>query len=211
MNKQQKIKNSNRRTLIKMSIVVVGMFGFGYALIPLYDLFCDITGLNGKTGRANADSIVVADIDQDRLVTIEFTGHTGPGLPWKFKPLQATMRVHPGEIATAKYMVENTSDEVIIGQAIPSVSPSRAAPDFKKIECFCFSQQTLNPGEVKELPVRFVVDKSLAKGVDVITLSYAFFNTDKVSAKKYDEKYNGKVSANIAGDQDRNLDGSAGS
>lgn len=176
---------ANKRTLVKLSLVAVAMFGFGYALIPLYDLLCDITGINGKTGRTDAVAAAKADVDTSRWVTVEFTGQSTSGLPWEFKPMQHKMKVHPGETVVAMYYARNTSNEVITGQAIPSVVPNRAAPHFKKTECFCFTQQTLQPGESKEMPVRFVVNAKLPQMVETITLSYAFFNTDKVSAKKY--------------------------
>ena len=182
---RQNLKRVNRRTLLRLGVVAIAMFGFGYALVPLYDLICDITGLNGKTGRVDAANVQAAEVDQSRWITVEFTGHTTSGLPWEFRPLQKKMRVHPGETAVANYYVSNNTDETITGQAVPSVVPGRAAPYFKKIECFCFSQQTLAPREAKEMPVRFVVDAKISSRVDTITLSYAFFNTDKASAKKY--------------------------
>ena len=135
--------------------------------------------------RVDAASVQAGEVDQSRWITVEFTGHTTSGLPWEFRPLQKKMRVHPGETAVANYYVRNNTDEPITGQAVPSVVPGRAAPYFKKIECFCFSQQTLAPREAKEMPVRFVVDAKISSRVDTITLSYAFFNTDKASAKKY--------------------------
>lgn len=178
-------KQANKRSLIVLSTVSVLMFGFGYALVPLYDLICDVTGLNGKTGRTEVSQLDTGQVDESRVVTVEFTGHTDTGLPWEFKPMQRSMKVVPGKITTAMYYARNISNEAITGQAVPSVSPGRAASHFKKTECFCFTQQTLQPGEMKEMPVRFVIDQRLAKEVDRVTLSYAFFNTNKVSAKKY--------------------------
>lgn len=175
----------NRRTLWVLSGVAVLMFGFGFALIPLYDFICDITGLNGKTGRTDVASVAQAEVDESRWVTVEFMGHSNSGLPWTFKPTQAKLRVHPGITTLATYRVTNTAQETITGQAVPSVVPNQAAPHFKKIECFCFTQQTLAPGETRDMPVRFVVNSKLSKRVDTITLSYAFFNTDKASARKY--------------------------
>lgn len=178
-------RQANRRTLIKLSLVAVAMFGFGYALVPLYDLLCDVTGLNGKTGRTDTAQVQAQQPDMSRTVIVEFTGHVSTGLPWEFRPLQKSMKVVPGKVMVAKYIARNSSGEAITGQAIPSVAPGKAASHFKKIECFCFSQQTLQPGEEKEMPVQFIVDTRLAPEVDRITLSYAFFNTDKVSAKRY--------------------------
>lgn len=175
---------ANRRLAIKLAVVTVAMFGFGYALAPLYDLMCDAFGLNGKVGRSTAES-AAQPVDKSRTVTVEFTGLATSGLPWEFKPLVKKIQVHPGETMEVKYLVHNLAQEEITGQAIPSVAPGISAAHFNKIECFCFTQQTLKPGETREMPVRFVVDASLDKKVHTITLSYSFFNTNKLSAKKY--------------------------
>jgi cytochrome c oxidase assembly protein subunit 11 len=179
----RRTEQSNRRTVLKLAAVAFGMFAFGYALVPLYDVLCQATGLNGKTGRAEAS--VGGKVDENRWVTVEFTGNSMSGLPWEFGPEQKTLRVHPGEIAEVYYQARNTAAEAITGQAVPSVAPGNAATHFKKIECFCFSQQHLKAGEQKRMPVRFVVSTDLPKEVNTVTLSYAFFNADQVSAKKY--------------------------
>lgn len=175
---------ANRKTVLKLALVAVGMFGFGFALAPLYDLFCQVTGLNGKTGRTDAVAVAATPIDTSRRVTVEFTGLASAGLPWEFRPMTRKLEVHPGETVVVKYYVRNMTREPIVGQAIPSVAPSRAAAYFKKIECFCFSNQRLAPGEAKEMPVRFVVMPGLAPDVETLTLSYAFFNTDKAQAAR---------------------------
>lgn len=174
---------ANRRTGLKLAAVAAGMFTFGYALVPMYNVLCQVTGLNGKTGRA--EEPVKPAADDARWVTVEFTGQTMAGLPWEFRPLQASLRVHPGEVAVAYYEARNPTGERITAQAVPSVSPGPAATHFKKIECFCFTQQTLKPGEDRKMPVRFVVDTKLPADVHTVTLSYAFFNTDKASAARY--------------------------
>lgn len=171
-----------RRTATRLALVAVGMFGFGYLLVPLYDLACQALGLNGKTGRVEA---VAGPVDTRRTITVEFTGHASTGLPWEFRPLTKRLEVHPGETVVVKYYARNTAAETIVGQAVPSVAPGRAAPHFKKIECFCFTRQELAPGEAQEMPVRFTVSPELAPEVQTITLSYAFFNVDKASAAKY--------------------------
>ena len=176
-------RNTVRRTGLKLAAVALGMFAFGYALVPLYNVICDVTGLNGKTGRVEAENS--GDVDTSRWVTVEFTGNSMSGLPWEFQPRQKTLRVHPGQTAVAYYEARNTSAEVITGQAVPSVAPNKAAAHFKKIECFCFTRQTLAALETRQMPVRFVVDAKLPQTVHTVTLSYAFFNTDPVSAKKY--------------------------
>jgi len=178
-------KRANRRLALILGGVTLAMFGFGYALSPMYDLMCKTFGLNGKTERLDAQAAVAQPVDAGRTVTVEFTGLATSGLPWEFRPLTKKLELHPGETAEVKYLVRNLAEEQITGQAIPSVTPGESAPHFKKIECFCFSQQTLKPGETREMPVRFYVDADLGRDVHTITLSYSFFNTDKVSAQKY--------------------------
>lgn len=176
----------NRRTATKIAAVALAMFGFGYALVPLYNLACQVAGLNGKTGRIEAQAVATPpSTAAARTVTVEFTGNTTSGLPWEFRPMTKRIDVRLGDTVTVNYYVHNTAKETVTGQAIPSVAPSRAAPYFKKIECFCFSQQELKAGEAREMPVRFTVLPDLAPEVQTITLSYAFFNVDKVSAHKY--------------------------
>lgn len=177
-------KQANRRTAARLAVVTVAMFAFGYALSPMYDLMCQAFGLNGKTGRAE-EQAAAPSVDMSRTVTVEFTGMATSGLPWQFSPMVKKIDVHPGETMEVKYLVRNLAQEEITGQAIPSVAPGISAMHFKKIECFCFTQQVLKPGETREMPVRFVVDAGLAKDVQTITLSYSFFNTNKLSAKKY--------------------------
>jgi len=177
---------ANRRTFSKLLLVAVAMFGFGYALVPLYSVLCDITGLNGKTGRAEVGADTA--VDTGRTVTVELTGNAMGGLPWEFRPLVDKVEVHPGEAVTVKYFARNLVDDVIVGQAVPSVTPGRAATHFKKTECFCFTNQKLGAKEGKEMAVTFVVDTKLPKEVDTITLSYAFFNTDQKSAARYGGK-----------------------
>ncbi len=178
-------QTANRRLAIKLALVTVVMFAFGYALSPMYDLVCRAMGLNGKTGRTDAPTAAALPVDMSRTVTVEFTGLATTGLPWEFKPLIKKLEMHPGETAEVKYLARNLVQEELTGQAIPSVSPGASAPHFKKIECFCFTQQTLKPGESREMPVRFTIDAGLSRDVHTITLSYSFFNTDKLSAQKY--------------------------
>jgi cytochrome c oxidase assembly protein subunit 11 len=176
---------ANRRLAVKLGIMALAMFGFGYALAPMYDFMCQTLGLNGKTGRVEAQVAAAKPVDVSRTVTVEFTGLATTGLPWEFKPTTRKLEVHPGEAQEVKYYVRNTGNETITGQAVPSVAPGVTAAHFKKIECFCFSQQTLKPGEAREMPVRFVVDPALDKNVQTITLSFTFFNIDKAQAKRY--------------------------
>lgn len=174
---------ANRRLGLKLAVVALGMFGFGFALVPLYDVFCEITGLNGKTRQVDAQSVAAAPVDTGRTVMVEFMGHTANDLPWEFRPLVRRLEVHPGETVEVKYYVRNATARTITGQAVPSVTPGQSAAYFKKIECFCFTQQELAPGEAREMPVWFMVDADLPRDVHTITLSYAFFNTDRLSAR----------------------------
>jgi cytochrome c oxidase assembly protein subunit 11 len=176
----------NRTLVRKLVVVTIAMFGFGFALVPLYDVLCEVTGLNGKTGQVTAQSVQSARVDTSRWVTIEFTGSVNSGLPWEFRPVVKRVRVHPGQVAEASYFARNLAGETIAGQAVPSVTPRSAAAHFKKIECFCFNRQELKPKEGKEMPLRYIVQPDLPPEVQTITLSYTFFNADQKSATKYD-------------------------
>lgn len=185
--RRNSVQRTIRRTGFKLAAVALAMFAFGYALVPLYNVICDVTGLNGKTGRvaARVENQPGVKVDTSRWVTVEFTGNSMSGLPWEFRPQQKTLRVHPGQIAVAYYEARNTTAEAITGQAVPSVAPNKAAMHFKKIECFCFTRQTLAARETRQMPVRFVVQPELPPSVHTVTLSYAFFNADAASARKY--------------------------
>ena len=168
----------NRKMLGKLAVVAAGMFAFGYALIPIYKHVCEALGINilavGErqvpgTSRAAANS----QVDLSRTITVEFDANARG--PWQFKPAQASVQVHPGQLATVMYEFQNVQDRTMAAQAIPSYAPRNAAPHFNKLECFCFNQYTLAPGEKKEWPVAFVIDPKLPKDVTTITLSYTFF------------------------------------
>ena len=179
------VRTANTRLMHKLLWVTVAMFGFGFALVPLYSVFCQITGLNGKTQRIDAEAARDLVVDETRWVNVEFIASVNSGMPWEFKPRQTRMRVHPGEINRTAYYARNTAAEAITGQAVPSLAPGLAAAHFKKIECFCFDRQVLQAGEAREMPVRFFVDRKLAPEIQTVTLSYTFFNVDAASAKKY--------------------------
>jgi len=176
------LRVDNLRMLRKLAIVAVGMFGFGYALVPMYKAICEITGVNilalGEKelpGSSNARLTEVKNtqVDLTRTITVEFDANTRG--PWHFKPMQSSVQVHPGELTTVMYEFQNVLDRTMSAQAIPSYAPHEAAAYFNKVECFCFNQYTLAPGEKKQWPVVFVVDSKLAKNVNTITLSYTFF------------------------------------
>lgn len=173
----------NRRLATRLALVAVAMFGFGYLLVPLYDVMCDVLGLNGKT--SGVASSAAHAVDLNREVTVEFTGNVAAGLPWQFEPLDRKLVVHPGEEHVARFRARNVADEQIVGQAVPSVTPGLAAKHMKKIECFCFTQQALAARDAHEMAVRFWIDPALPPDVHTLTLSYTFFNADAVSAKKY--------------------------
>jgi cytochrome c oxidase assembly protein subunit 11 len=166
----------NKRLAWKLSIIVFAGLLFGFAIAPIYDVMCKRLGLNGR-----ADSIATSfdkslKIDKSRWVTVIFTGNTMPGLGWDFHPKQTSLRVHPGEITLTSYIAKNNALESQLGVAVPSVTPELSALYFKKIECFCFKQQTLKSGETREMPVMFYVKPELPSDVNTITLSYAFYN-----------------------------------
>ncbi|HJW23570.1 MAG TPA: cytochrome c oxidase assembly protein [Rhodocyclaceae bacterium] len=174
---------STRRLVVRLLLVVAAAFAFGWAMVPFYDVLCRVTGLNGKTPGFQAGGLAGAEaasrIDPTRTVTVEFTGTVMPGLPWDMRPLTASVDLHPGELQQVKYLVRNTSDHTIVGQAIPSVSPGQAAQYFHKLDCFCFRQQTLAPGESREMPLTFIVKPEIDRDIRQITLSYAFFNIEE--------------------------------
>lgn len=175
--------NATKSMVIKLLFAVVGMFGFGFALVPLYDVFCDIAGINGKTANSAYQAVEVA-VDRERVVTVQFVATNNAEMGWEFKANQHAVKVHPGEATNVSYYAKNPSDHAMTAQAIPSVSPGRAAAFLHKTECFCFNQQTLAAGESLDMPIRFFVDQDLPKDIHTITLSYTIFDVteDKVSS-----------------------------
>ena len=165
---------NNRTLLVKLCVIVVAMFGFGYALVPFYDMICEATGLRNL---AIADEIRNTQIDAARSVRIELDSNVRT-LPWTFRPLEVIVSVHPGEVRQVVYEISNRTDRAMTGQAIPSYGPRDAAQYFRKLECFCFTKQVLQPGETRQMPVVFVVDPSLPKDMATITLSYTFFQVE---------------------------------
>ena len=173
------VSQANKRLLRKLALSAVAMFGFGFALVPLYNIICDITGLNGKTNtEAVALSAVQGEVDASRTVTVEFLATTNVTAPWQFAPNARKMVVHPGEFYKTSFFAKNLTDQTLIGQAAPSVAPGTAARHFQKIECFCFSRQAFAPGEAKDMPLVFRIDPALSPAISTITLSYTFFNME---------------------------------
>lgn len=169
---------ANRRAAGKLGLVVLAMFGFGFALVPLYDVFCELTGLTGKTGVVEASALDGA-VDESRLVTVEFTGSVNSRLPWQFAPVRQKMKVHPGRVYEAAFVAKNLGSVAKVGQAVPSVAPATASRYFDKTECFCFTAQRFESGEERELPLRFVVDTRLPAEIKTLTLSYTFFEREE--------------------------------
>ena len=178
------LHKENAKMVGKLAAVALGMFAFGYVLIPIYKHICEITGLNILSlserqvpggGTAGRDVKVPSNsqIDTSRTITVEFDANARG--PWDFKPAVRSVKVHPGELATVMYEFQNVQDRTMSAQAIPSYAPRQATAFFNKLECFCFSQYTLTPGEKREWPVAFVIDPRLSKDVKTITLSYTFF------------------------------------
>lgn len=190
MEQVQPTSPSHNRLIGKLLLMVAGAFAFAFALVPLYNVLCEATGFNGKTagpsvirdgfgvGGLQTGSAPAPKVDTGRTVRVEFTGTVMPGLPWDMRPLTISLDIHPGELQQVSYLVRNTSDRPITGQAVPSVTPGQAAQHFDKIECFCFSQQTLAPGEAREMPLAFIVKPEVDRSISHITLSYAFFSID---------------------------------
>ncbi|MBC3885668.1 cytochrome c oxidase assembly protein [Undibacterium griseum] len=168
------IQKLNARLLSKLVLIAVMMFGFGYALVPVYKQICEITGINILTPKdISAKEISNTQIDRSREVTIEFDANTQG--PWRFRPVVSSMKVHPGEMTQIVYEVVNKQAYKMDAQAIPSYAPQQASSYFKKMECFCFKQQTLEANEARQMPVVFYIDPALPKDVKTITLSYTFF------------------------------------
>jgi len=177
--------SANAQMVGKLAVVALGMFAFGYALVPIYRAICEVTGINilslaerevpgnGKPARGKGSLPANSQIDASRLITVEFDANSRG--PWTFRPAQRSIQVHPGQLATVMYEFQNTQNRRMAAQAIPSYAPRQATAHFNKLECFCFNQYTLEPGEKRQWPVAFVIDPRLSKDVTTITLSYTFF------------------------------------
>jgi len=165
------LKQENRRLSRRLGVVAVVMFGFAFALVPFYNQICVALGINNLDQPA---VVTNTQVDTSRTVTIELDSNAH-NMPWRFRPLVGHVKVHPGEITMVEYEIVNVREAPVTGQAVPSYGPQRAGEYFQKVECFCFTQQTLAAGETRRMPVVFVVDPKLPKDVDTIALSYTFF------------------------------------
>lgn len=182
---EQEKRASNRRLVVWLLAVVVFMGGFGYfALVPLYSLVCSLTGLNGKTERISAGAAERLQVDRKRLVTVHFETEVYGGLPWEFRPAASEMVVHPGAVEQMSYFVHNLSDEVVTGRAVDSVVPNRAAVYLRKLQCFCFTNHTLQPHQSEQMEVRYIVMPTLPENVHSLFLWYTFSQVSAVPAAR---------------------------
>ncbi len=177
------IMDKNTRLIRTLLLVVLAMFGFGYALVPLYDVLCEVTGLNGKVESAAAKESGY-QVDTDREITVEFMTSLNEQAPMVFRAETKKIKIHPGAYHTVNFYAENRTDKAMVAQAIPSISPGQAAEYFEKTECFCFTEQKFKPREAKTMPVRFVVKPELPEKYKTITLAYTFFDNTEKSVKK---------------------------
>lgn len=175
------LAKNTRRTLWRSLLVAVGMFGFGFAMVPLYNVFCQITGLNGKTDPVPYQKTVsAADIDTSRTVKVQFVATRNGDMDWEFRPSVTELSLHPGEVGELSFFIRNPKDQPVVSQSIPSVTPFQATNYLHKVECFCFTTQTLAAGEAKEMPLRVIIDQELPRHITKLTLSYTLFDvTDR--------------------------------
>ena len=166
----------NRKLLFKLIVIALVMLGFGYALVPVYRQMCEVLGINNlsqQEGNFVQYDKTNTQVDKTRSITVELDGNSQG--PWRFRPTTRSVQVHPGELTTVTYEVVNTQARTVQAQAIPSYAPQSATPHFKKVECFCFQQQTMKANEARQMPVVFYIDPKLPREVKTITLSYTFF------------------------------------
>jgi len=180
MSQEHQQVETNRSLVVKLIILAFGMFAFGFLLVPLYDIFCDITGIGGKFD-TKAAIVEVQTPTDDRTITVEFIASLNEYAPWEFRPAVASMEVQPGKMYDTTFYARNLTDREIVGQAVPSIAPGLAVKYFQKTECFCFTSQQFDAQEAKNMPLKFVVDPGLPKYIDRLTLSYTFFVTKQVA------------------------------
>jgi cytochrome c oxidase assembly protein subunit 11 len=175
-------RKSNKKIVTMLVAMVFFMSGFSFALVPLYDVFCEITGLNGKTADGPV-AVSTKKVDLSRTVKVQFIANMNSDAPWKFRPDVFEMEVHPGQLNETVFYAQNLADKNKVAQAIPSVAPGQAALYFHKTECFCFNEQEFKPNEGRDMPLRFMVDPELPGKIKTLTLSYTFFELNKVASK----------------------------
>jgi cytochrome c oxidase assembly protein subunit 11 len=180
MSQERRQTETNQSLVIKLIGLALGMFAFGFLLVPLYDIFCDITGIGGKFD-TEAAIVEVQTPTDDRTITVEFIASLNEYAPWEFRPAVARMDVRPGEMYETTFYARNLTDREIVGQAVPSIAPGQAVKYFQKTECFCFTSQQFDAQEARDMPLKFVVDPDLPEHIDRLTLSYTFFITRQVA------------------------------
>lgn len=173
-------RNNERKHLILLSSLAVGMLGFAFALVPLYQIFCEVTGINGKTYSREVSDAPTDLRVSEREVTIQFLAQVNRGMPWEFRPMDHQLKVRLGEVTLTSYYARNHANQAITGQAVPSISPGYAASYLHKIECFCFTQQHLEAGEDQQMAVRFYIDEELPLEIKTLTLSYSLFKVPEL-------------------------------
>ncbi|PCD89174.1 Cytochrome c oxidase assembly protein CtaG [Vibrio mediterranei] len=189
-------RKSNKKLVTWLSVAVIGMFGFGFALVPLYDIMCEALGINGKTNTVSAVQPVGMRADISRTIRVEFMAHINPDMPWTFKPETIYLDVHPGEVIQTAYLAKNNASQSIVGQAVPSVSPGTGAAYFNKIECFCFNHQPLDANGEAEMPLIFYIEPDIPESIHTLTLSYTLYNiTSNASVQDAVERSKGSKSA----------------
>ena len=177
------LQQRNRKTLTKLVVSVVAMFGFAFAMVPLYEVLCEITGLNGKT--ASSAAVAPSDVDEQRQVTVQLVASNSKDMPWEFRPDVRSVKLHPGEIKQVSFYVKNPTGADMWAQTVPSVSPGLAAQYIKKTQCFCFDKQQLTAGGDEHMPMIFYLDPDIPRHVNTVTLSYTIFDiTDRVNAEQ---------------------------
>ena len=181
MTRHQQVNNS--KMITRLLVTVFAMFAFGFALVPLYDKFCEVTGFNGRTNNSAADTADGNFIDKSRLVTVEFHTRVNRGLPWQFEADVRRVQVHPGETKTVNFIAQNRTNRDMTGQALPSVAPAVAAPYLMKTECFCFQNQPVASGETAVMPMQFYLDPDIPKHISTLTLSYIMYDMTEAAAE----------------------------
>ena len=176
------LKRANRKLLLSLLIMTAGSFAFGWALVPLYDVFCRAVGIGNAEAKAGP-AVVQESLDPNREVTVEFVASPASVGSYEFRPRLASMRVHPGKLYDTEFYAKNLTSVASVAQAVPSISPSSAAQYFHKTECFCFTPQKFGVGEGREMPLRFIVDPKLPSNVDRLTLAYTFYDTTPGTAR----------------------------
>jgi cytochrome c oxidase assembly protein subunit 11 len=184
---QDRTRKQSAITGFKLGAIVIAMFGFGFAMVPIYNVFCDLTGLNGNNRNTNqATRQLDFEVDSDRTVKVQFLATLNSGTRMDFAPEVFEMEVHPGQLYTTQYQARNPHKQPMIGQAVPSVMPAKASLNFHKTECFCFTEQTFQAGEIRNMPVSFIVSPELPRDIETVTLSYTFFDVTRTA--RHNEK-----------------------